>query len=306
MYSNRQHIAQKYKFKIKSVQIESESIQVYGYEDDDRLIIDKNALIQTECSYTDDEVKLVLKGNHIFTEIFMKKYLPRVDSRLEEILRSSTHMIITEGKTDWKHLKYALSKFKEKGEYSDLSVEFLEYDDELKMGENKLKVVCEYNALFDNDYKKIFIFDSDVEQINEIHKGKKYVYHGNNVYSMIIPIPDHRKEMPYISIEHYYTDSEIRTLDKNGRRLFIAYEFNADGKYYNGDNIWSLNVNKSTRQNKIIDEKVYKLKHICDKKEEVATEKDKASIALSKNDFVGYLVSGQNPFNDISIENLFP
>jgi hypothetical protein len=119
---------------------------------------------------------------------------------------------------------------------------------------------------------------------------------------MIIPIPDHRKEMPYISIEHYYTDSEIRTLDKNGRRLFIAYEFNADGKYYNGDNIWSLNVNKSTRQNKIIDEKVYKLKHTCDKKEEVATEKDKASIALSKNDFVGYLVRGQNPFNDISIE----
>lgn len=49
-----------------------------------------------------------------------------------EILRSNKPLIITEGKTDWKHLAAVFEQLGD--EYSELDIEFLKYNDELKMG----------------------------------------------------------------------------------------------------------------------------------------------------------------------------
>lgn len=42
-------------------------------------------------------------------------------------------LIMTEGKTDWKHLKAAWLKLKASGHFPDLEIEFEEYEEQIKM-----------------------------------------------------------------------------------------------------------------------------------------------------------------------------
>lgn len=75
--------------------------------------------------------------------------------------------------------------------------------------------------------KTIFIFDRDNHKIVEKMSGGEAGYRvlGNNVYSFCIPVPDHRDGYEKISIEHYYTDNDIRVRDpETGRRLWFSNE----------------------------------------------------------------------------------
>lgn len=301
-YLSEDFMGQYYKFKVRNVKI-CDFIYIYGYEDNDRLLINKSQIIQSENSVEKDEIKLVIRNNNITSEIFIKKYSPRVDSRIEDILHSKNNLIITEGKTDWKHLKRALGLLKEQGRFAELDIDFLEYED-IEMGNKTLKKVCEYNALFSSEYLKIFIFDSDDTKINNEHKNESFLSYGNNVYSIVLPIPEHRKTTPMISIEHYYTDDEIKTFDRNQRRLFFANEFNFNtGQHNLYKTTYALNVNPQVANNLIIDEKVYSLKYPVDKKEDVYKDKGKVSVALSKNDFAENIYQRVPPFDKFSIES---
>ena len=295
-----------YKLKVKSVSISLDFIYIYGSEDDDRLIINKEGIIQSECSAANDEIKLIVKDKDAINEIYVRKYSLRIDNRFEEILQSNSNLIITEGKTDWKHLKNALEKLRERGLFLDLEIDFFEYEDKPKMGEDILLNIRNYNSYFSNGYLKIFVFDSDVHKINKEHEGMEYKFIDNNVYSMILPIPEHRKDTPLISIEHYYTDSELATVDCHGRRLFVANEFDSNtGKHNNLENVYSLGVDSKTELNKIIDNKVFKLKHPVVEKSEIHEAKDKDSIALSKNKFAENILNKVHPFGDFSVNCFF-
>ena len=179
---------QYYKFKVRNVNIETNFIYIYGSEDEDRLIINKKEIIQSESSAKNDEIKLVVSHNNVFSEIFLKEYSPRVDNRIEDIRYSNRNLIITEGKTDWKHLKRALDLLKANGRFTELDVDFLEYED-INMGNKTLEKICEYNALFSSDYLKIFVFDADNPEINKKHADKQFLYYDNNVYSVVLPVP---------------------------------------------------------------------------------------------------------------------
>ena len=79
--------------------------------------------------------------------------------------------IITEGKTDWIHLKKALERFRDKGVYKDLNIEFEEYKD-IGAGETTIDSWLKSIAKLKNETAYIFIFDRDTPKyVNEY--GKK-------------------------------------------------------------------------------------------------------------------------------------
>lgn len=306
------------KFRVRSVLTKYKSIEIYGEEDDDRLIIDDAYIVSTQITLNQDELLIIVEQDSNEIDIRIKKYNPTLRNRLDEIVKSSKNLIITEGKTDWKHLKNALNCFNQNGEYLDFDFSFFEYEDEFMGGADTIQKVCEYNKLFENSHIKIFIYDADVESINKIHQGKKYVYHGNNVYSLVIPIPEFRKETPEISIENYYADEDIQICDDFGRRIFLNKEFNhSTGELLSNKRVFDLNYRKHEKMgaNYIIDDKVMLVdedeffdgfsisdlqKLIFDKKGKQETVRN---IALSKNRFAENIMNQVEPFDRIDYRN---
>ncbi|WP_057759631.1 hypothetical protein [Cytobacillus praedii] len=296
-------IAMYNKFKVRTIIINNYSILIYGIEDDDRLVLSKDTLIQSECTFNKDEIKLIQKANNTFNEIYIKDYLPNANQRFDEITNYNKNLIITEGKTDWKHLENALIEFQKQNKYNNLDFEFFKYDEEVPMGNDTLMKICKYQALFKNEYLKVFVFDSDAPDINKEHKSSKFLYHGNNIYSLILPIPSHRKDTPLISIEHYYKDDEIKTYDENGRRLYLVKEFDkVSYKHLTKNKIYFLDL-KNKEDNHIIDNKVFEL----DSDENINIQnlfkyRNKKNVALTKNSFALNILNKVKPFDKISVE----
>ena len=178
-----------------------------------------------------------------------ESYQKDVKKALESIQSNGIVRIITEGSTDWKHLKAAYNDLKSRGVINDLregfDFEFLEYEPldsiedakvKLNMGDTVLREVCDKYSMWPQPNKYIFIADRDnkttIDKLS--NPGKNYKSWGNNVYSFTLPIPSHRVSTPDISIEHYYTDDEIKTEwyesdSEIKRRLYMGNEFDERG-----------------------------------------------------------------------------
>jgi hypothetical protein len=131
-------------------------------------------------------------------------------------------LIITEGKTDWKHLKNAHAQLK-----SDLNVSFHEFEDD--RGDSDTLKMCEHYSRISQQTRIIFVFDRDnPKTMKELEKrtlgSHLYQNWGNNVYSMCLPIPSHRANYEYISIEFFYKDEDVLRQDSNGCRLHFSNE----------------------------------------------------------------------------------
>ncbi|WP_142396293.1 hypothetical protein [Bacillus halotolerans] len=277
-----------FKFKLKDFILLDDDIFFYGNEDEDRLYLNKSDIVQTECSSEEDEILFKMASSDGIIEVFIKKYLPILNVRLDELTNPRKNIIITEGQTDWKHLKYALKKLNENGMFESLDIEFFEPDKKTEMGNDKLKKIRDYHALLENEYCKIFIFDRDVEDINSEFGDAQVLYHGNNVYSMLLPVPDHRKDTPYISIEHYYFDKDLFREDSNGRRLYMVKEFDKiTKKHLLIPNLYALKINKDSSDIGILDYKIMK----CEEQEVELSKvaKDGKNIALSKSSFIKHI-----------------
>lgn len=80
----------------------------------------------------------------------------------------------------------------------------------------------------------IGMFDRDTPLLTEINgsrvdiRNEKFVKIGKNIFAFSIPVPHARAEIDQISIEHYFTDEEIKT-ELEGKRLFIGNEFYKTG-----------------------------------------------------------------------------
>ncbi len=153
-------------------------------------------------------------------------------------------LVVTEGPTDWIHLKAALSRLQKEGEFVNLDFEFLEYYTKngvngnrgpvLEMGSSTLRDICKNAAKIPRNRALIFVFDADEEKtVKEMSdQGLEFKTWGNNVYSLVLPVPPHRKDNPRICVEHLYTDEEIKTpLCVNGieHRLYMGCEFDKHG-----------------------------------------------------------------------------
>ncbi|SEN75966.1 hypothetical protein SAMN04487786_0204 [Paenisporosarcina quisquiliarum] len=289
------------KFKIDFIRIDEDNIFVYGQDDVDRLLIPMGSLVQTESSFNEDELLFRLKNKNLYSEIFTKKYLPKITDRLKEISEDRFNLIITEGKTDWKHLKRALLNFQNEGRYLNLDIKLFEYEENVKMGNDALKKIRDYQALFENNKPKIFIFDRDVKSFNDEFDNKDYLYHGNNIYSLLLPVPEHRNNTPLISIEHYYSDEDIQIKDRNNRRLYFASEFDKSTKKHNSiNNLYALKIGQDSDSIHILDEKVILCEHEIQDVSKIYN--NGVNIALSKNAFAKNILEKENRFESVSTE----
>ena len=196
--------------------------------------------------------------------------------------------VITEGETDWKHLKTALDKLKTLNCHTNMLIEFFEYDKNTPAGGAEMLNMCEKFARLKQEKLHIFVFDGDDKSILKsiVEEGKDYRNWGNNVFSFALPLPSHRSSMLGVCIEFYYTDQEIIRLDREGRRIFFSTEFRKSGRHKSENLTFSISnkIRNSDRVN-IVDDSVFD------------DENDK-NMALSKSVFAKYVLNQEDNFND--------
>ncbi len=196
-------------------------------------------------------------------------------------------IIITEGKTDWKHLKAALEGLLSLGRIDkNLNLDFHERED--PVGEKRLLSELEADARFPQSQLHIYVFDSDnfdtVKKVSSDEEG--YRKWNDNVYSMALLVPEHRKNSTGVSIEMYYKDEDLRRLDESGRRLFLSNEFHPEsGRHLADSRLSCRELGKIKGSLKIIDQYVYNEAH--DNK------------ALSKDDYAENILSRKDGFDDL-------
>ena len=175
-----------------------------------------------------------------------EKHQQEIRDIIQDVIKQHTEkpLIITEGQSDWKHMKTAFQNLKSKPEYTEylnMNLDFLEYDSNTNMGNSNLVAMCQHFSKVRQARKVIFIADADDKKTNNELEGSNslpYKNWGNNVFSFVLPVPEHRTETPEICIEHYYTDEEIKIPTQIGekyRRLYMGNEFNQDGISLNKD-----------------------------------------------------------------------
>lgn len=185
-------------------------------------------------------------------------------------------LIITEGKTDWKHLKAAMREL----EITSIDVEFYEYDDTI--GDSKLLTMLENFAKTGQSRKIIGMFDRDNSSImNKVtDENIDFKRLGKNVYAFVIPAVNTNLYGDEISIEHYYLVDDLTKVDNDGRRLFWGKEFHASGCSTNGEYRTKFsNIQNYAGKAHIIDDKVYKSEDL----------EEKTNVALTKNRFAEYI-----------------
>jgi len=236
------------------------------------------------------------------SEVINAGYYKETDKIIRDLLYKydGEPLIITEGKTDWKHLKKALERFQEQDIYIDLNIEFQEYEKE-DMGDSELATIIRIYSKAKQTKRHIMIFDRD--QIGKngrkdvkklFNKDEAFKEQGNNVYSMFIPKID--EKLDEICIEFFYKQEEVKSAWYKGKRLFYGNEFNKEtskslcGKYKT-DKPYPKALDILDGDNK---KKVY---YIDD------DEKKENNIALSKNDFTNNIINDVEGFDDFDIEN---
>lgn len=218
-------------------------------------------------------------NNELFREVYEmmisenEQFASKYNAILKETKEAIVPLLITEGKTDWKHLKSAMRAL----EISDLNVDFYEYD--YTMGDTNLMKLLEQFAITAPNRKIIGLFDRDNDTIcSQIHEpGKAYKQLSKNIYAISIPTANEEVYGPYTSIEHYYPKTQLLKVTNEGRRLFLGEEFFESGLSKDKAHLTrAKSIQNKVRINGVIDEKVYCLET------DPGFEK---SIALPKDDF---------------------
>jgi len=245
-----------------------------------------------------EEIKREVLNDSRFDElVYLLKPVEDLDLLLDKVKRAMERvqqrhpkpLLITEGKTDWKHLKAALRWLQVRGQAPVAALAFQEYEEE--MGSRELEKHCTYIARTPQPRLMIHLFDRDEPDVcrrvaRDYGKASEsYKNWGNNVYSLILPVPAHRQETPDVCIELYYTDEEIKRCDANGRRLYLGEEFKKEsGRHIEDGSINCSELNKRGIAGKLIENRVF-------------NERDE-NIALPKSDFAQSVLDEVENFND--------
>ncbi len=230
--------------------------------------LDNNGLI---CTPYDNELFEEVYGMMVGeNDRFDQKY----HSLLTETEKSQRPLIITEGKTDWKHIKASMKVLA-----LDIPIDIYEYDH--TMGDTALMALLKQLSIASPNRKVIGMFDRDNEEICKGTIGEnseEYIELFPNIYAFSIPLVNEDIYGQYTSIEHYYSKKDLLKTNSEGRRLFLGEEFYDSGISRDGKYVTRFSgIQKKVLKNGIIDEKVYVL----------ADDPElKHSMALPKDDFV--------------------
>ncbi len=233
-------------------------------------------------------------------------------------------LIVTEGSTDWRHMKAALQTLRNNEEYAwlnRLDFEFLEYsplkdedfdtNDEnairINMSDSELKTMASVFSKISQKRRIIFVADRDVPDIVKVFAGdKKFKNWGNNVFTMVLPVPEHRKDTPNICIEFLYKDEDvIRPINIGDiqRRVFFGKEFDSTGHLFDGETTYFCRDFNAVGPNKltVIDggskKKVIRIG---------ANENEETNYALSKMNFAKMVINKQQPFEKMDFKGFIP
>ncbi|MBR4605868.1 MAG: AAA family ATPase [Lachnospiraceae bacterium] len=182
------------------------------------------------------------------TDIFKEKVIKEINN-----VAKKKFVILTEGKTDWKHLKSALK-------YLNLDNKKFEfYENENSFGDTRLLTFLRDNPHFEQQVVIIGIFDRDnfkKLKCPELQK-QEYIKFNKNVYAFAIPESKIKTYGEFTSIEHYYQKKHLLKKDKNGRRLFLGSEFNESGVSKNKKYLCRMSqIQNKVKINGIVDEYV--------------------------------------------------
>lgn len=225
--------------------------------------------------------------NELFNEVYEMmvtenaRYARKYEAILAETQKATIPMVITEGKTDWKHLKSAMKALG----ISDLNIEFYEYEE--TMGDIALMQLLEQFSIIAPNRKIIGIFDRDNEVIcSKINgTGKSYIQLSPNIYALSIPVANEVLYGPYTSIEHYYKKEQLLKYTQDGRRLFLGEEFFESGMSKTHKYLTRFKgIQNKVKVNGIIDEKVFSLQDDPEFKNSVALSKDKFAQLIYEQD----------------------
>lgn len=224
-------------------------------------------------------------------EDFKSKY-DVVRSSLGEIKKP---LVITEGKTDWKHLKNAYCQLNDIEEIQKFS--FLEFET-TDMGDTELLAICKSLSKVNNPRKVICIFDCDNSAITQLHTGEdKFKSWGNNVYSFCLDKPEFRANHEFLSIEFLYTDEDLEKTTSEGKRLIFTNE------------VQKVIIEDQVRKDKSIEFKIiapkpenYYLRKVFDKDIAKVVDADGNQIGMSKSLFSEQILNKEGKFKTVSFE----
>lgn len=227
-------------------------------------------------------------------------------------------LIITEGSTDWKHMKAAYESLKDDERYKEwlpkMKFEFLEYESKpcesgeklgLQMSCSELCSMCREYSKLPKKQKMIFIADNDDQKTKKELDGVPYKQWRNDVYSFCLPVPSHR-EGTDICIEHLYTDDEIKRKvvlnDGSEKRIFLGQEFDETGHLITDEKTYycaAIRSAKDLEKNGVLDgsdnKKVFELK-----------DKLNRNLALPKAEFAERVLNKKVPFDDMNFDSFVP
>ena len=220
-------------------------------------------------------------------EDLVPKLKKKTPARSKTTEQPPVPFIATEGKTDWMHFKAAFASLQAVGNFKDLKIQFREAESD--MGSGELVKFCRQVAKKPNYNPTICIFDRDEDRIKRemTEPGFPHKTWGNNVYSLALPIPDHRKDEDELSVELYYRDEDIKRSDEHGRRLYLSTEFNPKtSRHIDNPTLNCTLLGKIQKgRTSIIDHNVF-------------NEVDE-NVALSKSDFATYVLENSEGFRDM-------
>lgn len=230
-----------------------------------------------------------VESNDLYQEVYQMmvaendRFADKYKELRNQIESDNKPLIITEGKTDWKHIKAAMKALN----ITDIDVSFHEYEGTI--GDKNLMQMLKDFVCLNSSRKIIGIFDRDNDSFlkdNSEVRDNEFHSLGANVYAFAIPVANEDLYGSYTSIEHYYVKEDLLKVDVNGRRLFLGSEFfesgnSKDRKYqtrFSG-------IQNKVKINGVIDDKVYDAEQ---------DPEQQRSIALPKNDFAQMIYDGSD------------
>ena len=220
-----------------------------------------------------------VENNDLYQEVFQMmvaendRFADKYKELRNQIESDNKPLIITEGKTDWKHIKAAIKALN----ITDIDVAFHEYEGTI--GDKNLMQMLKDFVCLNSSRKIIGIFDRDNDSFlkdNPEVRDNEFHSLGANVYALAIPVANEELYGSYTSIEHYYVKDDLLKEDVNGRRLFLGSEFyesgnSKDRKYqtkFSG-------IQNKVKINGVIDEKVYEAEQDPEQKKKYCFAKER-------------------------------
>lgn len=273
---------------------DNKTIVRIGNKQGKTVVMKSDIMLEEELGYIEiykDYIEKVKKLQELDEE-----RVQRIDNLKSVIEDMKAPILLTEGKTDASLLKIAIERLNLQ-EFGNWLIQpivskgtsnndvLLRYLLDLKDNMTPAGPVI---GMFDRDTPLEIVIDGKKVDI----RAEKFVKIKENIYAFAIPVPHNRKEENDISIEHFFTDQEIRT-EKDGKRLFLGNEFYETGVYKGDEEFFYKGARNCHDTIKIIEHesKLY-----------VTKEDGTGDYSLSKARFVECIEQCEKEFADFSFQ----